>query len=91
MKQKEETLTFLPARLDHEPVIWRGMSNTELFTVVGMSFAFWLPVCVIVGLIFGAGILGAGVSALLTMVTVFFAGGRLQSYKAKSSRRSSYR
>ena len=68
-------------RLDYEPPIFRGLSNTELLMTVIFGFSFWLPLCVFIGYILGNPMLGLGFSGLMVVVTVVFMGSIFQKIK----------
>ncbi|WP_422452169.1 TIGR03750 family conjugal transfer protein [Endozoicomonas sp. ALC066] len=81
MTDRDKTISFIPDRLNQEPVIFKGMTNTELFIVIGTSFVFWLVLCVFIGALFGAALVGVGGAVLLTMLSVVLIGNRLQIIK----------
>ena len=81
MAKQEDTIRFIPDRLNQEPVVFRGLTNTELFQTLGFSFFGWCPICVLIASFFGMGILGIGVAVLMSMLTLMVVGARLQAIK----------
>ena len=81
MKGRE--IDFIPDRLIDEPVVFRGMTDTEVVTVMGLSLVLWIPLCVLLLLPFGMGLFGTGVGFGLAILTLLIVGGRLQHLKRR--------
>jgi len=68
MEHQTETLAD---RLNQEPVIFRGSTNSELGMILLCAVLFWLPLSFIIAALFGAVMMGLGFSALWVLATVF--------------------
>jgi len=77
----QEIPEILADRLNIEPVIFRGLSNTELVMVVKVSLGIWAPICIIVAGILGNFAMGFGVAMVLVILSVLVAGTLLQKIK----------
>lgn len=75
-------------RMNEEPSIFKGCSTSELLVIVVVAAAFWLPVCLIVGLLFGAITMGLGATGVCVIATVVLGAGIFQ--KLKSGRPDGY-
>jgi len=78
MEEKTETLAD---RLNQEPVIFRGSTNSELGMILLCAVLFWLPISFIIAALFGAVMMGLGFSALGVLATVFFGSTLFQKIK----------
>jgi conjugative transfer region protein (TIGR03750 family) len=67
--QDNETET-LADRLNQEPVIFRGSTNSELGIILLCAIVFWVPFGFIVGALFGAVVMGLGISSLGVLITI---------------------
>jgi conjugative transfer region protein (TIGR03750 family) len=67
--QNSETET-LADRLNQEPVIFRGSTNSELGIILLCAVVFWVPFGFIVGALFGAVVMGLGISSLGVLITI---------------------
>lgn len=56
-----EDIAFLPDGINGEPIVFRGLTSTELGTLAGLSVAVWLPLSLT--LLLGARVLHDGVWA----------------------------
>lgn len=81
MHDRESTIQFIPDRLNQEPVVFKGLTNTELFQTLGFSFLGWCPVCVLFASFFDVGILGIGLAIIMTVFTLLVVGSKLQIIK----------
>ena len=68
--------------MNEEPSIFKGCSTTELLVIVVVATAFWLPVCLIVGLLFGAIAMGLGATGVCVVTSVVLGAGFFQKLKA---------
>lgn len=71
MPYPENNEQLLAARLDTEPVIFRGCSSSELGLIVGVSAAVWLPLSLLLAGLLGALTMGAGIAMLGVLATAF--------------------
>ncbi len=65
--QETETLAD---RLNLEPVIFRGSSSSELVMILMLATVFWLPVALLIAVMFGVGPMGLGAAGLCILATV---------------------
>ncbi len=63
---------ILADRLNSEPLIFRGCSNSELGLILVCAVIFWVPVSLLVAASFGAVAMGLGLSGLGILATVYF-------------------
>ena len=75
---KTETLAD---RLNQEPVIFRGSTNSELGVILLCAVVFWVPVGLIIGAMMGAVVMGLGLSTLGVLLTIFFGSTFFQRIK----------
>lgn len=76
-------IEFIPDRLIEEPVVYRGLTDTEVVTIILSSIVFWIPVCVILLLPFGWGLFGVAIGFGMAMGTLVLAGKYLQRLKRR--------
>jgi conjugative transfer region protein (TIGR03750 family) len=76
----EETET-LADRLNQEPVIFRGSTNSELGVILLCGVMFWVPFGLIVGALLGVVMMGLGLSTLGILLTIFFGSTYFQHIK----------
>ena len=81
MKGRE--INYIPDRLIADPVVFRGMTDTEVVTIVVIGIIFWIPVSIILLLPFGYGLFGVAVGVGMAILTLLFAGKRLTNLKRK--------
>ena len=81
MSEQSDIPEILADRLNSEPVILRGLSNTELMLVIKFAVLVWIPLCLLVAFLFGNFAMGLGVAMVLVLLTVLFAGTVLQKVK----------
>ena len=72
---------FLPDRLNRQPVVFLGLTDGELRMVAVGNLLVWLPVCAIVGALFGATVLGLGAGALVAAGGIWVSGRVLRKLK----------
>lgn len=80
---KDREISHIPDRLINEPVVFKGMSDTEVVTLIVSGIVFWIPVCVLILSFFGIGIFGVGVGLGMAILTMLIAGKKLQIMKRK--------
>ena len=71
----------LADRLNQEPVIFRGSTNSELGVILLCGVIFWVPVGLILGAMMGAVVMGLGLSTLGVLLTIFFGSTFFQRIK----------
>lgn len=81
MKGRE--IDFIPDRLIEEPVVFRGMTDTEVVMITVGSIVFWVPVTALLLLPFGWGLFGVGIGFGLGIGTLLLAGDYLQGLKRR--------
>ena len=81
MKGRE--IDFIPDRLIEEPVVFRGLTDTEVVTIIMSALAFWVPVCSIILSLFEKALFGVGLGFGLAIVTLLIAGKKLTVMKRR--------
>lgn len=76
-------IEFIPDRLIEEPVVFRGLTDTEVVMVIMASIAFWIPVCVILLLPFGGALFGVGIGFGLAICSLLVVAKYLQNLKRR--------
>ncbi len=74
-------INFIPDRLNEEPVIFLGMTNSELKLLSMLAVGFWVPVCLIFTVIVGLGIVGLGLGLALAFATMWLSGKKITALK----------
>lgn len=72
---------ILADRLNTEPPIFRGLSNSELGMVMKVGVVFWVPTCLFIAFLAGATMMGLGVAMIMLLITVLASGTILQRIK----------
>ena len=81
MKGRE--IDFIPDRLIEEPVVFRGLTDTEVVLLITVGAAFWIPVSVLALLPFGFAMFGVAVGMGLAIGTLLLTGKYLQNLKRR--------
>jgi conjugative transfer region protein (TIGR03750 family) len=76
-------IEFIPDRLIDEPVVFRGLTDTEVVVTALSGIVFWIPVSVIVLMPFGYALFGVGIGFGGGMLTLLIAGSHLQKLKRR--------
>jgi len=79
--RRETTVSFLPHRLNRQPVIVRGLTADELWISVGSSAAVGLAIGVVLGIWFHSLALAPTVMVLCVAIGLFVGGGILRRHK----------
>ena|ERR1022692_2032851 len=79
--ERGQSIDFLPDRLNREPVIYKGLTNSELFSLVKIGALVWFPLSLFLFWLFGKTILGLGAGMALTFGTVVIGALYLQKKK----------
>lgn len=76
-------IEFIPDRLIEEPVVFRGLNDTEIVYIAIGGVLFWLPVSVLLLWPFGFALFGVGLGFLMAMLTLVLSGNFLQNIKRR--------
>ncbi|MCG8612249.1 MAG: TIGR03750 family conjugal transfer protein [Pseudomonadales bacterium] len=76
-------IEFIPDRLIEEPVVFRGLTDTEVVMIFLAGLVFWIPVSVILLIPFGWALFGVGIGFGMAIGSVLVAGNYLQSLKRR--------
>jgi len=76
-------IEFIPDRLIEEPVVFKGLTDSEVVIIIIGAILFWIPVMVIVLLPFGGALFGVGIGFAMAIGTLLFAGKYLQNLKRR--------
>tara|TARA_R110001583_G_scaffold88182_3_gene228986 strand:+ start:1415 stop:1831 length:417 start_codon:yes stop_codon:yes gene_type:complete len=76
-------IVFTPDRLIAEPVVFRGMSDTEIVYLTLGGVVFWIPVSCLILVPFGFGMFGVAIGFGLALFTLMFLGKRLTALKRR--------
>ncbi|MBE0435971.1 MAG: TIGR03750 family conjugal transfer protein [Methylomicrobium sp.] len=68
-------------RLNQEPVIFRGSTNSELGMILLCATVFWLPAGLLLAGLFGAAVMGLGIATLGVLATIYFGSTWFQRIK----------
>lgn len=79
--RRESTVSFLPHRLNRQPVIVRGLTADELWFSVGASALFGLALGVVVAVWFASLALAPTSVVVCVAAGLFFGGGLLRRHK----------
>ncbi|HDY86067.1 MAG TPA: TIGR03750 family conjugal transfer protein [Methylophaga aminisulfidivorans] len=76
-----DSAEILADRLNNEPPIFRGLSNSELGMVLKFGAVFWVPVCLFIATLFGKTMMGMGAAMLMLLLTILVSGSLFQRIK----------
>lgn len=76
-------IEFIPDRLIEEPVVFRGLNDSEIVFISVGGMLFWIPVSVLLLLPFGFALFGVGLGFGMVIVTLILAGNYLQNLKRR--------
>lgn len=79
----EGEITFTPDNLIQEPIVFLGLTDTEVVALSVSSILFWVPLSVLLLLPFGFALFGIGVGFALALGTVYIASLKLKTLKKK--------
>lgn len=68
-------------RINNEPVIFRGLSSSELQTGLIVTVVTLLPICALIGYLLDRLLVGFGMIGILTMISLLFMGTVFQRIK----------
>ena len=78
---KGESSETLADRLNSEPVIFRGSTNSELGMILLVGVLVWVPLGILIAGLFGSISMCLGISAVGVLFTVFFGSTLFQRIK----------
>mgnify|MGYP003640960861 FL=1 len=76
-----DSAEILADRLNNEPPIFRGLSNSELGMILKVGALFWVPTCLIVATILGKTMMGMGAAMVMLLITILVSGSLFQRIK----------
>jgi len=76
-------IEFIPDRLIEEPVVFRGLTDTEVVMITVAGIVIWIPVMVILLAPFGWGLFGVGIGFGNAILSLLVIGKRLQNLKRR--------
>ena len=76
-----DSADILADRLNNEPPIFRGLSNSELGMILKVGALFWVPTCLIVATILGKTMMGMGAAMVMLLITILVSGSLFQRIK----------
>ncbi len=76
-------IEFIPDRLIEEPVVFRGLNDTEVVAIIIGSIIFWIPVSVLALLPFGFALFGVAVGSGLAILTLVLVGNYFKVLKRR--------
>lgn len=74
-------IDFIPDRLNQEPIIFIGMTNSELKLAAVLSVVVCVPISTVLGFFLGAGLVGFSIGIALAFGLMFLVGRRLRGLK----------
>lgn len=77
----QHSIAFLPDRLNSEPVVFRGLTNPEMFMLAKLGALVWFPLSLLGAWLCHATVIGLGVGMALTLLTVVVGGSWMQRIK----------
>lgn len=81
MKGRE--IDFIPDRLIEEPVVFRGLTDTEVVVIILVAIVFWIPLTVLLLMPFGWALFGVGIGFGMAIGTLLVVGKYLQGIKRR--------
>ena len=81
MDEHDSRTETLADRLNQEPVIFRGSTNSELGMILLVATVFWLPTGLLLAGLFGAPVMGLGIATLGVLATIYFGSTGFQRIK----------
>jgi conjugative transfer region protein (TIGR03750 family) len=76
-------IDFIPDRLIEEPVVFRGLTDTEVVWLIAGGSVFWIPVSILLLMPFGWALFGVALGLGLAIGTLLLAGKYLQNLKRR--------
>lgn len=69
----QNQVEHVPRRLDEEPVVFKGLTASEIIVIVIAAAVVWLPLCLLVFGMLGFFVAGFGMSVVAIVATVMLA------------------
>lgn len=76
-------ITFTPDNLIQEPIVFLGLTDTEVVALSVTNILIWVPISVLLLLPFGFALFGIGVGFALALGSVYIASLKLKQLKKK--------
>lgn len=76
-------IDFIPDRLIEEPVVFRGLTDTEVVWLIAGGSVFWIPVSILLLMPLGWALFGVALGLGLAIGTLLLAGKYLQDLKRR--------
>jgi conjugative transfer region protein (TIGR03750 family) len=80
---KGQEIDFIPDRLIEEPVVFRGLTDTEVVLLITVGAAFWIPTSVLILLPFGFALFGVAAGLGMAIGTLLLVGKYLKNLKRR--------
>ena len=81
MTVAEREIAYLPERLNEEPVVVLGLTDTELRYAAAAGFGLLVPAGALGGAVLGQAMVGAGAGAVLAIGSIYVVGRVLRRMK----------
>lgn len=81
MKGRE--IEFIPDRLIAEPVVFRGLTDTEVVSIILAAIGFWVPLMAVILGLFGFALFGVGTGFGMALLTLLIIGKKFQIMKRR--------
>lgn len=79
---RDHTIRTTLERLDHKPVLWKGLTIDELlFVVTGNLFVICIASSIVLKITFGKGILGFVFGIILSLLAIPYTAGYIEKAK----------
>jgi conjugative transfer region protein (TIGR03750 family) len=76
-------IEFIPDRLIDEPVVFRGLTDSEVVFIIFSALIFWIPTSIIALIPFGYGLWGVALGSGLSITTLILIGNYLKNLKRR--------
>lgn len=80
---KEREISFIPDRLIAEPVVFRGLTDTEVVWLIAVGIVIWIPFWMIVLAFFGIMMFGVAIGFGCAILTLLVLSGKLTAMKRR--------
>ena len=74
-------ITFIPDRLNEEPVVFLSMTHSELQLAIVACLVFWTPLCMLIATLLGKAVLGLAAIMALSYASMWLCGKKLRVIK----------
>lgn len=76
-------IDYIPDRLISDPIVFRGMTDTEVVTSMVIGLFVWTPTSILILLPFGYGLFGVALGVGLAILSLILVGRHLTMIKRK--------